>query len=86
MLISAVTLTGFISQLTNPHRGVFSFLSPAGFYIRWLENPLYDTSSMRLDPEAYEDGVPKLQPRLPTDLVLCGLKFEGYGFIITFIQ
>lgn len=36
-------------------RGVFSFLSPAGFYIRWLENPLYDTSSMRLDPEAYEE-------------------------------
>lgn len=36
-------------------RGVFSFLSPAGFYIRWLEKPLYDTSSMRLDPEAYEE-------------------------------
>lgn len=36
-------------------RGVFAFLSPAGFYIRWLENPLYDTRSLRLDREGYEE-------------------------------
>ncbi|CAJ1359750.1 unnamed protein product, partial [Effrenium voratum] len=36
-------------------RGFISFLSPSGFYLRWLENPLYDTSSLRLDREGYEE-------------------------------
>lgn len=57
--ISVPTIKKNTSIHKNPRffcaRGVFSFLSPAGFYIRWLEKPLYDTSSMRLDPEAYEE-------------------------------
>lgn len=61
--LKAVSSCAHVFPSTNGRahgRGVFSFLSPAGFYVRWLEKPLYDTSSLRILAEKkHVPGVPR---------------------------
>eukprot|EP00931_Biecheleriopsis_adriatica_P034968 TRINITY_DN20163_c0_g1_i3.p1 TRINITY_DN20163_c0_g1~~TRINITY_DN20163_c0_g1_i3.p1 ORF type:complete len:720 (-),score=146.23 TRINITY_DN20163_c0_g1_i3:1224-3383(-) len=48
------------------------YMQPAGFYLRWLESPLYNVQARRLDPENYKAHVKHfLENEICEDCVYC---------------